>query len=59
MIVHNMFGVYTLQFDRHENQIALMTLRKQCSCVTGTGWEHGRKFILNNFKLIAMNCLIM
>jgi hypothetical protein len=59
MMIHNMFGVYKLQFDRRENQIALVTLRKRCSCVTGTGWECDRKFILNNFKLITMNYLIM
>jgi len=53
MMIHNFLGVYKLCFDRHENQIALVTLKKQCSRFTG--WEHGRKCIMNNFKLITMN----
>jgi len=34
-------------------------LKKQCSRVTGTGWEYDRKYILNNLKFFTVNYLIM
>lgn len=57
MMIHNFFGVYKLRFDRHENQIAFLTLKKQCSHFTVL--ECDRKCVLNNFKLITMNYFLM